>query len=142
MGFHSRVLCAVLATCLAGCEPAPPREQLDAHTLHVQLQQLASLAGEAVLLTQELEAHHLNPAFAWVHQQALAEETSRAASGLAQPAPAPLRAAQDEAMHVAAGLQAELTRVAGVQGDAGELQALRARFEQLRRRARALEPAS
>lgn len=137
-----RCLLAFVAACLAGCEPAPPREQLDAHALHVQLQLLSSLAGEAVLLTQELEADHLNAAFGWVHQQGLAEETSRAASALAQPAPASLRTAQQEAMLVAAALQTQLTRVAGVQHDPGELQALRALFGQLRQRARALENAS
>lgn len=126
---------------LAACEPAPPREQLDAHALHVQAQQLESLASEAVLLTREIEAGHLNRAFVWVHQQDLADDARQVAAGLGQPAPTQLQPAQREGMLVIAALQSELTQVAGVQGDAAELRALRARFEQLRQRAHALEPA-
>lgn len=141
MRFASFVLPALLAA-LAGCEPAPPREPLDAHALQVQSRQLASLANEAVLLTREIEARHLNRAFVWVHQQDLGAQARQVAEGLGQPAPASLQASQREGALVAAALQTELTRVADAQRDAGALQALRARFEQLRQRAQALERAS
>jgi hypothetical protein len=137
-----RLLIVLAAAWLAGCEPAPPREQLDPHALHVQLQQLASLASEAALLAQEIEAGHLNRAFAWVHQQGLSEEARRAVAALAQPAPAQLQAPQHDALLLAAALQIELSRVASSQRSPGELRALRERFDQLGKQAHALGPAT
>jgi len=140
MASFPRLLPLLAAACLAACEPAPPRETLDAHALRVQLRQLASVAAEAALLTRELEAGHLNPAFAWVHQQGLSDAARQAATGLAQPADPPLQATRHDALFLAADLQADVGRVADHRHDAADLQALRRQFEAVGERARALEP--
>lgn len=132
----------LLAACLAGCEPAPPRQELAGHDLHLRLQELASLAAEAELLTSELAAGHLDRSFAWVHQQALGDEARRVAAGIAQPAPVQLQEAQRAALVLAASLQQELTRVAPLQRQPSQLHALRERFAAVQREARALEPPS
>lgn len=131
-------LLLLLAAALAGCEPPPPREALAPDSLRTQLGQLASLAAEASLFTDELAAGHLNAAYAWVHQQALASEVRRVSGALAQPAPAPLQARQRDALLLATTLQLDLARVADVRGDGTQLQSLGSRFTLVQRQARAL----
>jgi hypothetical protein len=128
----------LLALTLAACEPAPPRSALDREQLDLQLRELASLAAEASLFTREMAAGHLNGAYPWVQQQALAAQAGRIAGELAQPAPEALLSAQQEAMQLARRLQVALTRVAGTRDDPAQLQVLGEAFTAARSQARAL----
>ena len=134
-------LALLLVACLAGCEPAPPRQQLDPQALRVQLRQLASLSAEAELFTQELAAGHASHGFAWVHQQVLGDEARRVAADLARPAPTQLQPAQHAALLLVAAMQQDLTRIAPARRQPGELRALRERFADMRHAAQTLEPA-
>ena len=128
----------LLAVALAACEPAAPRKGLDRDELATQLRQLASVGSEASLFAREAAAGHVNAAFPWVHQQALAAEAGRIANALALPAPDALRGPQQDALELAARMQAELTRVAPALQQAGELHALAERFTALQAQARRL----
>jgi hypothetical protein len=131
-----RALPVLLAAALGGCQPPPPRQALDVATLRIQLRQLASIAAEADLLTQELAAGHLDRSFPWVQQQALGDQVGKAAAELARPAPAGLQLAQRQAMQVAGDLQLAVSRVAAAQDDPAGLQALQRQLAGLRAQAR------
>jgi hypothetical protein len=131
-----RIPVLLLAASLAACEPPPPRETLDAHELHLQVQQLASVAAEADLFLDELAAGHLDRSFAWVQQQSLGELTDKAASELARPAPTALQAAQRQAVQGAGELRLAVSRMAQVQDDPAALNALRHELAGLQQRLR------
>lgn len=135
---HRWAFVVSLAAVLCGCQPPPPREPLDGHTLHLQLQQLASIAAEADLLAQQLQARHLNGSFAWVHQQSLGEEAIKTAGELARPAPPQLQQQQRTAEDLALRLRLALTGIAQAQYDPSALDGLRAGFADLRSQARRL----
>jgi hypothetical protein len=139
MPVRHRLLVFAAAAALAACEPAPPRQPLDAPSLQTQVRQLAGVAAEATLFTRELAAGHLNSAYAWVHQQSLASEAGRVGSSLAQPAPPSLQPQQRDALLLVWALQMDLMRVADAQRDPLELQSLGSRFTQVQRQAQALK---
>ena len=142
MYMHLRASLLLATAVLCGCQPAPPREQLDPSKLQVQARQLTALAAEADLFAQQLEAGHLNQAYAWLHQQSLSEQVGKAASELARPAPEPLRSAQREALQIAGDLRLALVRLAPAMSDGATLQALRRSFRTLQTRSHQLaEPA-
>jgi hypothetical protein len=85
------VLCAPLCACQRG------NEQLDEAALGRQLRTLSSLAAEGAFLARELRAGHLSPSFASVHLDDLAEDTDKARSEIAKPAPSQLEPRHREA---------------------------------------------
>jgi hypothetical protein len=138
---HSRALPLLLAALLCGCEPPPPREQLDRQAFHLQVQQLASAAAEADVLAQQLQAQHLNGSFAWVHQQSLSDQIAKSATQLAQAAPPELQPAQRSALQLADELRLVTVRIASVQHDPAALDGLRGQFSDLQAQAHQLAKA-
>jgi hypothetical protein len=114
---------AVVAAVLAGCQPPPPRQQLQPDELKQQWRTLASIAAEGGMLARQLAEGRVGSAYAWVEQQGLSDDAVEAGAQLAKPAPATLAAEQAEAMRVAAGLELELGRIAGARHDAAALRA-------------------
>ena len=118
-----RLLPFALAALLCGCQPPPPRQQLQAGDLQQQWRALASTAAEAGLLARQLAEGRVGGSFAWVEQQGLSQDAVAAGAELARPAPASLAGEQGEAMRLAAALEQDVNRIAGQRHDAPALRA-------------------
>jgi hypothetical protein len=129
--------CAAL---LAACDPPPPTQLLGADDVREQAQALAATSAEADLLAQQLADHTVNRAFAWVQQQALAQDAARAAQQLGRPAPDDLRDTQAHALQLAARLQERINRLAQARAEPATLAALQRDFDAVKSQAGALEP--
>jgi outer membrane murein-binding lipoprotein Lpp len=121
-----RIAVVVSSLLVAGCDS--PRTELDAHDLAVAAQNLTSLAAEAEMLAQQLQARSLSADMAWVHQQALGEESLKVAQHLSKPVPRDLRAPYEKVASLNARLQTEVTRIASAANAPGELDALQREF--------------
>jgi hypothetical protein len=128
-----------LACLAAGCSPPAPRALLQADDLREQVRVLESISAEAKVLAQQRAAGSVTAAFAWVHQQALAGESARAAEALARPTTESLRPAQGQALQLAAQLQGQVNRVAQAGAQAGPLADLAHAFAALQSQSAALE---
>jgi len=107
--------CLALLACaggLAGCNPPPPAKLLRADDVREQTQALQSISAESDLLARQLDAHAVSRAFAWVQQQALAQDAAKVSQQLARPAPPQLRPEQEQALLLAARLQSRITQLA------------------------------
>jgi hypothetical protein len=136
--------CLALLACaasLAACNPPPPTKLLDADDVREQAQALQSISAESDLLARQLAAHAVNRAFAWVQQQALAQDAAKASEQLARPAPPELRAAQEQALQIAARLQDRINRLAQARAQPDTLALLRREFAALKSQAGSLEHA-
>lgn len=89
------VLCAPLGACERG------NEQLDEAALARELRALSSLAAEGGVVARELRAGDVSPSFASVHLQDLADDTEKARSEIAKPAPSRLEPRRREAQALA-----------------------------------------
>lgn len=133
--FFSALLLA--AACVAGCDT--PRSQLDAHELQLAAKSLASLSAEAELLSRELAAQDVSAEFAWVHQQALADESLKLSRQLAKPVPPSLRAAHGTITALNARLLADVGRVAQDRGTPARVTELEQDLHRLAGEARSME---
>lgn len=127
----------LLVAGLAGCDS--PRKELDRHELSVTVKSLASLSAEAELLVRQFERRDVTAAFAWAHQQALAQESIKLSQQLAKPARGALQPARDEALQLNGRLQATLLRVAQAEGAPDRLEQLQQDLHALGARAHAVE---
>lgn len=140
MRLPALLVAAASASLLGACES--PRAGLDAHELSVAAQQVASLAGEAEWLAQQLRERRITSQMAWVHQQALGHDAVKVARDLAKPVPPELRARHDMLSQLDARVQAQVQRIAPASGDAAGLEALQREFHALAEQARPLGQSS
>ena len=129
MSPRAYLLLGSTALALAACDS--PTSYLDSHELSVAAQQVASLAGEAEWLAQQLRTGNIPANMAWVHQQALGDDAVKVARQLAKPALPPLRPAQDTLSRLDARLVAQVGRIAPAANRPGELAALQGEFHAL-----------
>jgi hypothetical protein len=127
-----------LAGLASACQPPPPHELLDRHELRSQARSIASTAAEAAMFSDEVARHSVTATFAWVHQQALAEEAAKANEALARPVSPELRDVKERAQQVAAQLQEKVNLVAQAVDEQQQLVALNAQFEALAKEAKQL----
>jgi hypothetical protein len=132
-----RACLAVAAIALASCDS--PRTLLGADDLDRAARDTASLAQEAGLLVAQIRHGHVDANYVWVHQQALQEDTRKAADALHKPAPAALRARQRQVAAVNASLSAALDESPLAAADRGELARLAQVFDQAGGQAKALK---
>jgi N-acetyl-beta-hexosaminidase len=125
----------IAALALGACQG--PTTPLDSHELAVAAQQVASLAGEAEWLAQQLESGSVTANYASVHQHALGEDAAKVSRDIAtQPVPRQLQPARESLAAINGRLQSQVTRLAGAAGHDGELDALQREFHQLAEQAR------
>jgi hypothetical protein len=127
---------SIAALALNACDS--PTSYLDSHELSVAARQVASLAGEAQWLAQQLRERSITTHMAWVHQQALGEDAAKVARDLAKPALPPLRDGQDAVAQLDAQLLAQVGRIAPAAEHRDELDALQREFGAIAARARTL----
>jgi hypothetical protein len=132
-----RVALLLCAAAAAGCDS--PRTPLEAHELQQAAKSLGSLCAEAQLLSRELAAHSVTADFAWVHQQALAEESLKLSRQLAKPVPAPLRDAHEGMSALNARFLTDVTRIAQARGAPQQLAGLEQDLRRLAGEAQAME---
>ena len=94
----------LLAVSLAGC--GQPTGPVDAHDLALAAGDIASIASEAALLTEQVGARSVTANFASIHQDSLTHASRDVASALARPAPPALRAQHDHLLQLRARLGA------------------------------------
>ena len=112
-----------IAALLGACDS--PRSPLEADDLKIAAQQLESIAGEADWLAQQLRDGDVTRNMAWLHQQALGEDTVKAMRSVAKPVPPKLRVQHAQVVEAGAHLEEQVGRIAGAAGRAEELDALR-----------------
>lgn len=130
------MICAVFT---AGCDS--PRTQLADHELSEAAQGVERLAAEAELLASQRAAGSVSTNFAWVHQQALAEESIELSQRMARPVPQALRQRHEDIATANSLLQAQVLRIAQAGDDADQLIALQRALHRLSRQARTMEDA-
>jgi hypothetical protein len=130
------LLAAVSALALAACDS--PATGLGEHELSVAAQQVASLAGEAEWLAQELRERRITSQMAWVHQQAIGDDAVKVARDLAKPVAPGLRSRLETVAQLDERLQAQVHRIAPASGDPAELESLQREFHALAGQARPL----
>jgi hypothetical protein len=128
------ILVLLGAILLGGCDS--PRTELDAHDLGVAAQNVTSLAGEAELLAQQLQAHSVSADMAWVHQKALGDEALKVAQRLSKPVPRDMRAQYEKVSSLNTRLQSDVSRIASAANATGELDALQREFHEIAVQAR------
>ena len=119
-----------------------PTAYVDSHELNIAAKQVASLAGEAEWLSLQLRLGAVSEHFAWVHQQAIAEDTAKVARDIAKPALPALRPTQEALAQLDARLLAQAGRIAPAADRADELAALQSEFHSLGEQARSAGPSS
>ena len=122
---------------LAGCDS--PKDVLQADELHRAARDTASIAREGALLVDQIQRGSVGTDYVWVHQQALQEETQRAAQPLHKPAPETLRAQQQQVEAVNASVSSALERAPLAQAGPDELTRLARAFAQAGEQAAALK---
>ena len=128
---------ALLAMTLASCDS--PKTLLQDDDLQRAARDTASLAMESSLLVDQLRQGGVAANYVWVHQQALQEESRKAAEPLYKLAPAALRERQQQVIAVSDSLSAALEQSPLATADAGELERLNQVFNKIGARAKALK---
>ena len=133
----ARLALLLFAAAAAGCDS--PCDQLDSHELTRAAKSLESLSAEAELLAHELGGNSVTLHFAWVHQDALEQESLKVARQLAKPAPDGLRFAQQRELALNTRLQTGLGQVAKAAGQPAQLAQLEQHFHRVNAEVKALE---
>lgn len=137
MRLANHLVAILFALAASACDS--PRSPIDAHELGLAAKSLASLSTEAELLATELAAGSVTADFAWVHQQALADESLKVAKQLAKPVPPELRAAHEKISALNAQFQAEVTRIAQERSAPAQSAALQRDLQRLSGQAKSME---
>lgn len=114
---------------LVACQS--PADPVQARDLTLAATDLASLASEAALLTEQLDAGAVTENFTWVHQQALGRASLDITSRLARPVPAPIQPTHEHLLQLQARFDTALERVGFAAHDPAVLAQLRSRFRQI-----------
>ena len=117
---------ALAAFALAGCNA--PTSFIEPHELGSAAQQVASLAGEAEWLAQQLREGSVTQNMAWVHQQAIGDDAVKIAERLAKPVPPELRATHEALAQLDTRLASQVSRIAPAAQHPDELAALEREF--------------
>lgn len=124
----------LLAFAAAGLTAAcqSPASPVDAHDLDLAASDLRSLAAESALLTRQLALGSVTQNYAWVHQDALGQESIELSKKLARPVPPLSQRRHEQIVQLLAGYDVALERVGFSANDASALQQLERRFLHIR----------
>ena len=127
------LLTCCLALALAACQS--PTTPIDSHALALAADDIASLAAEAALLTEQLAARSVTDNYAWVHQDALAQASVELAGRIARPVPPAAQARHQQLLELHARLDTALERIVFAAHEPVVLEQLHGRFGQIRAQA-------
>ncbi|MDB4906909.1 MAG: hypothetical protein JWO05_1693 [Gemmatimonadetes bacterium] len=131
--------CLFLAIAATACACDSPKTLLELDDIQRAARDTASLAAESALLVEQIRQGRLGDNYVWVHQQALQEESRKAAQSLQKPARPDLRERQQLAVVLDARLALGLQQVAQGMADPAELQRLAKSFNDIETQANALK---